>query len=254
MKDNYKVYLVEDEAPIRRNICSKIDMCKLPFDVVGVFKNGRQALDSIPNIKPDVIITDIKMPIMDGLSLAENVHSNYPDILVAIISGYNDFEYARDAIKFRVTDYLTKPVDIDELNNLLLELKQRLDENNPDINREAETILKSRHSHGFLESIKEYIHIHFKENITVTDIAIEFSCNQEYLTRLFKKNTGNSLLHYIISLKIKEAKKVLRNYDDIDIQSVGEIVGYADPYYFSRIFKKYTLMTPSGYRKQYKKH
>lgn len=253
MKEKYKIILVEDEAPIRRNLCSKIQACNLPFDIIGVFKNGKQALEKISVDAPHIVLTDIQMPVMNGLELAKNINNKYPDIFVAIISGYNDFEYARDAIKYQVTDYLTKPVDIDELKELLGELEKRLDETNPELNIDAENLLKSRHSMGFVDSICLYLAENYNENISILDIAEKFSCSQEYITRIFKKNKNVTLQHYIISLKICEAKKILRTYNELDIQSVGELVGYPDPYYFSRIFKKYTNMSPTQYRKAYKK-
>ncbi|MBN2617167.1 MAG: response regulator [Spirochaetales bacterium] len=253
MKDRYKLVLVEDEAPIRRNLVTKIENCNLPFEISGVFKNGKQALEWIESNRTDLIITDIKMPIMDGLELAENVYNKFPQIFIAIISGYSNFEYAREAIKYRVSDYLTKPVDIDELRELLVEIEIRLDKKNPDYNIAAEKILMERNSTGFVDSVCCYIKNHYKENITVQAIAEEFSCNHEYLSKVFKKNKGITLQHYIIDLRISEAKKIIRTYDNLDIQSVGDIVGYSDQYYFSRIFKKYTTMSPLQYKKLYKR-
>ena len=255
MKDKYKIIITEDEAPIRRNIKSKIEECGLSFSVVESFRNGRQALEWLgcETNTADILLTDIKMPGMDGLELAKSISESYPDLMVVIISGYNNFEYAREAMKYRVTDFLTKPVDIDELRSLLSELEKRLDQTNPDLNEEAEEIVKSRNSSSLADTITGYVEEHFKEQISVTTIAEEFDCSQEFINKLIKKNRGMTLSKYIIHVRISEAKKIIRTYDDIDMQSVGELVGYNDPYYFSRIFKKYTSMSPTQYRKEYLK-
>lgn len=253
MKGKYRIIVVEDEAPIRRNLCTKIESSTSRFEISGIFKNGKQALDTIREEQPHVVLTDIKMPLMGGLELTRKIHSHFPEILIAIISGYNDFEYAREAMKYQVTDYLSKPVDIDELRQLLHELEIRLDKTNPDLNRNAEDLLKSRNDLSIVEDICRYLSIHFTEIISIKDITLHFNCPQEYICRIFKKEKNVSLQHYLIEMKIREAKKILRTYDELDIQSVGELVGYPDPYYFSRIFKKYTSLSPMSYRKDYLK-
>lgn len=121
-----KVLVVEDEILLLRNIRKKILAVSADFRVIGEAFNGREALDIIEQEKPDIVFTDIRMPIMDGLELSKILNEKYPDIYTIIITGYDDFNYARTAISYRVYDYLLKPVKADELSGLLNALKEKI--------------------------------------------------------------------------------------------------------------------------------
>lgn len=123
-----KVFLVEDESVIREGFRDKIPWEQYGFRLVGEAGDGEMALPLIRKQKPDVLITDIKMPFMDGLSLSEIVKEEFPKIKIIIISGYDDFEYARQAIKVGVDQYLLKPVTRLTLRNVLLELKEKIEQ------------------------------------------------------------------------------------------------------------------------------
>lgn len=123
-----KVFLVEDERVIREGFRDKIPWEQYGFQLVGDASDGEMALPLIRRMKPDVLITDIKMPFMDGLSLSEIVKEEFPKIKIIIISGYDDFEYARQAITAGVDQYLLKPVTRSTLRNVLLELKEKIEQ------------------------------------------------------------------------------------------------------------------------------
>lgn len=124
----YKILLVDDEEEIRRGIIRRIKWEELGFTVGGEAENGVEALDLMDKVAPDLVITDIKMPFMDGIKLAENIHYRYPNTRVIILSGFDDFEYAREAMKLGVMRYILKPINGIEMNELLRELKLMLDE------------------------------------------------------------------------------------------------------------------------------
>lgn len=125
--DFYKVLAVEDEPKILRNVIKKIEASDTGFQVVGSAANGEAALELVKKLKPDVLVTDIRMPKMDGLELIRLVKEIEPDIQVIILSGYDEFEYARRAIRLGVSDYLLKPVEPDLLREILSDIKTRLD-------------------------------------------------------------------------------------------------------------------------------
>lgn len=126
--DLYRILLVDDEEEVRKSIINKIDWKDVGFQVVGDAENGEDALEKLEVLEPDVVLTDIRMPYMDGLTLAEKIRQKYPSMKIVIFSGYDDFEYAKMAIKLNVTEYILKPVNVEELTAILKRIQNNLDE------------------------------------------------------------------------------------------------------------------------------
>lgn len=125
--DFYKIMLVDDEEEVRTSIISQVNWEKLGFCVVADAENGEEALEKIDIYEPDVIMTDIRMPYMDGLSLIKKVRSKYPNIKFLIFSGFDDFEYAKEAIALSVSEYILKPINSEELSEIFVKIKKNLD-------------------------------------------------------------------------------------------------------------------------------
>ncbi len=126
--DLYRIILVDDEEEVRKSIIKKIDWKDAGFQVVGDAENGQEAMEVVEALEPDVVLTDVRMPYMDGLTLAEWVRQNYPSIKIIIFSGFDDFEYAKQAIRLNVIEYILKPVNVEELTAILKKIKNSLDE------------------------------------------------------------------------------------------------------------------------------
>lgn len=124
----YSILLVDDEEEVRKSIIKQIDWEAAGFKVVGDAENGEEGLEIIEQLEPNVVLTDIRMPYMDGLSLTEKIRQRYPSTKVVIFSGYDDFEYAQKAIKLNVSEYILKPVNVEELTSILKRIKLGLDE------------------------------------------------------------------------------------------------------------------------------
>lgn len=126
--DLYKVMLVDDEEEVREAIKRRIDWEEIGFRVVASAENGEDALEKAEQCNPDVVMTDIKMPFMDGLTMLRLLKQQIPDLKSAIFSGFDDFEYAKEAIRLEAEEYILKPIDADELKSVFIKIKQRLDE------------------------------------------------------------------------------------------------------------------------------
>ncbi len=124
----YKVILVDDEEEVREAIRKRIDWESIGFTVAGTAENGEEALELAEAEEPDVVMTDIQMPFMDGLTMLRKLKEKLPDLRSVIFSGYDDFEYAKEAIRLEAEEYILKPVDADELKAIFLRIKERLDE------------------------------------------------------------------------------------------------------------------------------
>lgn len=138
----YRILLVDDEEEVRTSILKKIDWEGTGFAIVGDAENGQDALEKIELYEPDVVLTDIRMPYMDGLTLAETLRQTHPSIKVVIFSGFDDFEYAKQAIRLNILEYILKPVNAEELTAILTRIHETLDEETRQI-RDVHTLRES---------------------------------------------------------------------------------------------------------------
>jgi len=246
---NYKYMVVEDEHLIRQNIIKKIESLSLPLKLVGEASNGKDALALVGTLQPHLLFTDIKMPQMDGIEFAKHIYTAYPNIKVVILSGYNDFTFAQQALRYGVKDFLLKPVSAENLNNCLHKLLIMLDSEYND------TLALSIDPHSLskedISNITEaYLRANFKKEISLGELADKLGFAPDYISKVFKKYKNESPIKYVTKLRINEAKQLLSNHPTLDIKKIGELVGYNDPFYFSRVFKSNTDVYPSEYRMQ----
>lgn len=142
----YKILIVDDEAVVREGIRDNIDWCELGFEFAGGCENGSEAMEAVDKLQPDVVLTDICMPFVDGLELTRYIFGKYPRIKVIILTGYDEFEYAQQAVKLKAYDFLVKPITANELRKLLGKVKNDLDEESrklEDLNRLKMQLLES---------------------------------------------------------------------------------------------------------------
>lgn len=121
----YKVLLVDDEEEVRNAIEQRINWEELGFEVIGKAQNGVKAMEIAEKLQPDVVITDIKMPYMNGLELARNLKEENPGVRILILTGFDEFEYAKEAVHLEVEEYILKPINANELSECLKRLKKR---------------------------------------------------------------------------------------------------------------------------------
>ncbi|MEG0852571.1 MAG: response regulator [Angelakisella sp.] len=124
----YRIMLVDDEEEVRTGIIKQIDWEAAGFEIVGDAENGEDALEKLELLEPDLVLTDIRMPYMDGLTMSERIRQMHPSVKIVIFSGYDDFEYAKQAIKLNVIEYILKPVNVEELTAILVRIKKVLDD------------------------------------------------------------------------------------------------------------------------------
>lgn len=245
----YKYLVAEDERLIRQNLIKKIKKLDLPLVLTGEASNGEEAIQLIEKNCPDIVITDIIMPQCDGLELTEYLYKNHPGVKIVILSGYNDFSYAQTAIKFSVKDYLLKPITPEALSASLQKLLITM-------GTESQALLSYQVNSNALdqkdifELLVKYLHKHYRQEISFQEIASKFGFSAEYLGKIFKKYSGLTLSKYLTRLRMNEAKHLLVSHPNMEIQKIGELVGYKDSFYFSRAFKSHTGIQPSEYRNQ----
>jgi len=228
--------LLVDDDRISIDILAEYIKPHLPYvDEIVCAYDGREAFDIILSTKPDIIVTDIRMPHTDGITLIKKIRmiEDYePNII--IISGHSDFNYARDALKLHVLDYILKPIDQDELIEKISACIEEID-------------IPKYHEEDIVEIVRAYIADHLDESFTLQEISEKYHYNAAYLGRLFKKNMGCSFSDYVLKLRVIKAQSLLIHTHDT-IKQISQDVGFKDPEHFSKQFKKVANMTPSQYR------
>ena len=244
----YKVIVCEDEVMILDNIVKKINQSELGFEVIQKALNGKQALQLIEEYLPDVVVSDIKMPFMDGLELIGKIDVKYPYMKKIIISGYAEFEYAKKAMAFNTYDYLLKPVNSDELTQTLIKLKMDLDDEFNDLMDQAGVVKEQVSPAEAVNFTQWYIRSHFEKDINFNHIALRLNYTPGYLSKLFTQQVGESPNKYYLNLKMDKAKYLLIHCEKLSVKQIAERIGYEDQSYFSRIFKKIVGKSPLEYR------
>lgn len=242
------ILLVDDEHFLRQNMLRRITELETDFVVEAQASDGQEALNILKEKDIQLVFTDIRMPVMDGLELSKKIHTLYPDILTIILTGYADFSYAQEALRYGVFDYLLKPVDSEQLesvlNHALLKLKNDYEISDDDA--ENQSSLSPEES---VEKAISYMQQHYMEDIDIATLAEKLGFHSAYLTKLFNRYAGESPLKYLTNIRIHEAKRLLKD-TSLSIGAVGEKVGYPDQFHFSKTFRKVTGVNPSSFRKQ----
>ena len=238
-----RVLLVDDEIMIREGFKRLFDWEAHDCEVAGEAGDGMEALAKIDALRPDIVIMDINIPIMNGLKVIQLSRIKHPDTAFVIVSGYDDFSYCREALRLQITDYILKPVNYEEfgacIDNLKIALFQRQTPKSQDLQEERSILLITR-----------YLQEHLAEEISLSVLAEEFHLSAQYISQLFKSEIGVGFLAYLTNIRMEQAKKLLLS-TSLSIAEVSEQSGYGDYRVFTKVFKKAEGITPSQYRRDF---
>lgn len=234
----YKVVLADNETWVAIRLRKLIEKSKLPFQIVAEAGNGIQALEEVIDKKPDILITAIRMPGMDGLELLEMVRRAGLDVKVIFFSGYAEFEYARRAIRMGAFDYLLKPVELNVLAETLGRARREIESKQEANDERTSTISR------IVREIQEK----YTGNLTLTGLAEKYNISASHLSGQLKEELGMPFSEYIADRRVRLAKELLAD-ERLSINEIAERVGYNDYFYFIKVFKKVTGISPSKYRK-----
>ena len=241
-----KVLVVEDEEMIRRGIVLAVDWAALDCVVVGEAANGAEALEAVDRLNPSLIITDLKMPQMDGLEMLRRLRERGNNVYVIILTAYDSFTYAQSALRLGAVDFLLKPFHDGDLEQAVAALRKRIGgEEKAD---SALPGLKRGDKSKYVLEAMDYIGAHYQDpNISISAIAQDLGISEGHLSHTFKKETDYTLLNYLTRYRIHKAMELLRDCR-VKVYEVAAQVGYRDITYFSATFKKVTGVTPSEYQ------
>ena len=250
-----KLLIADDDYQILTGLRDGINWGAVGFDTVSTATNGNEALEIFIKERPQIVITDIRMPGLDGLALSEEMKKISDSVKIIIVSGHSDFQYARQAIKLGVCDYMLKPVNIRELLSLLSRLFSEIQRECCSTSNAAENRLKQiigserKGFSPFMIQAAQYIENNYYRDITIQDLAAFLKKNANYFSHLFKKEFCMSFVEYLNRVRIQYAKELLMNTSMLAYE-IAERVGFQDYKYFTQVYKKFEKMSPAHFRKQ----
>ena len=246
------VLLVDDERLAVEVMNRMIDKEKYGFSVIYKALSMKQAQQICKEADIDIIICDIEMPRGSGLDFVQWLLDTGRNPIVIFLTSHAVFSYAQQAVSLGVQDYLLKPVEQEDMNQAL-EKAIRKAKNRKKHFLEEEKIRQLdegvQSANKNVNRVKIYIEAHFKEELTRESLASEVFMNPDYLSKVFKKKTGSSLMDYVTKVRIEKAKKLLER-TALPVSEIAMETGYSNTAYFTKMFKKYMDgVTPREYRK-----
>lgn len=240
----YDLVIVEDEDEVRNGLVEFFPWEKLGFRVAADFDNGRSALDYCLQHRADVVLTDIRMSFFSGLDLIRELSAHPDPPLFCIMTAYSDFEYAKEAIRYSVQDYIVKPASLDEISSSFRRIRERLDE------ASAPVVAAAGESDNPLISRAMDIIGKKTSTCTLASVSAELGVNSSHLSRLFKEKTGENFQSYLIRQKMNIAVSMLESRAGYRNSDIAEATGYSDVQNFCRIFTRCFGVSPQQYRKK----
>ncbi len=247
-----QILIVEDERLTREGIQSILEV-KLPLEKhrISCAVNGAEGIEKALAIKPDIIITDIKMPEMNGLEMIRFLHRSLPSSHFIIVSCYSEFHYAQTALKFkRVHDYLLKPISwtslVEAIRNIQAELGNA---DTPGISPDSigDSVSDENKEGNAIEKAKRMIHDNYGQDINLQTVAERLYLNPSYLSTIFKNATGQGFSDYLIEVRIKQSQRLLKE-TELYVYTIAQMVGYKSEKHFINIFKKRVGCSPNKFR------
>ena len=238
----HRILLADDEPMILEHTKALLDWKALGCVIIGEAHNGEEGLRLIRSLHPDIVITDVVMPGLTGLEMMDKA-SDLHDIHYIFLSGYQEFDYVRHALRAGAVDYLLKPVEAADLKGALLRMMR--------LGLSVEEDYTARYGE-IVAKVLCMIDEHFAD----PDFSLGGVCenelfmNETYVGRLFQKRTGKKFTAWLTEKRIAEAKKMLLANQDASVADIAERVGFSTAKYFIELFKKGEGVSPAQYRQQ----
>lgn len=236
----YRVMIIDDERAIRNLLKKSIKWECFDMEVVGEAESGIEAINTIDDIRPNIVFVDIRMPFMDGIEFSKLAKERYPQVKIIVLTAFSEFEYARACIGIGVCAYILKPIRRADIQKTLEEVKEKLD---------AEC-LSEEEEYGKEETIESkmmnYISAHYAdEDLNLTKVSIIFGYNPSYMSRLIRQEMNRTFTELLMEKRMEYACKYALS--QMPMYLAAKKVGIPDPNYFGKCFKKYTGVAYSEY-------
>lgn len=245
-----RLLVVDDESATRNGIVRHLDWRQLGVGLVEEARDGLEGLEIARLLHPDIVISDIRMPGMNGVEFITHIRDLYPECKIIFLSGYSDKEYLKAAIHLGAISYIEKPINIDELQETV---KRAVDQVHSDEYKAQKAKLdqdeneKMQVNNRAISSVLKYINKNYgNQDLSVKTLAQHVFLTQTYLSSLFKRETGQTISEYITAYRIHQAV-VMMAQPNVKLYEIAEKTGFGDANYFARVFKQQRGLTPSEF-------
>lgn len=243
-----KLLIADDEQYVRDSLAKEIEWSKYGITLEGVASDGKEVLEMALRLKPDVLLTDIRMPYIDGLELTRILKEQLPRLKVILLSGWSDFEYARKALRSGASNYLVKPSPDEEIIDALLIVMEELGLREPNRKQpDQEDLPNMQAKKRAVKQACEMVHRDLSVAVTLSEIAEFVNMNASAFSRLFKQDMGCAFSEFVTSARMNKAKKLLIE-TNMRINEIAQNVGYVSDSHFVQVFGEYSGMTPGRFR------
>lgn len=244
------VLIVEDEMLEQEFLRSVVLEELSPQDTLLTCESGVDAVKLAKQHRPNIIIMDVMIPELDGLSAIEDIRKFLPNACISVLSACSDFSYAQKAIRLRIFEYLLKPVKPTVFKQTFRKMLESAAECPVLVedNLEEKNAEPKEYRQHFIEESVKYIKEHFREKLTLEMVASKAFMNPKYFSHVFKNDMGIAFTEYIINLKIQYSCRLLET-TSYPAYRISIECGFSDPSYFNRVFCAKMNMTPNTYRK-----
>ena len=244
-----RLLVVDDEILTREGIVNGLPWDKMGIGQVLQADDGTSAWAIASQSKPDILLTDVRMPVLDGISLSQTIRKRWPKTRTIILTGYKDFSDLHGALRARVVEYLFKPVDPAELEAVIRRVSEEPDADTapaaPGPGGEGE----AGESRWAIQQAVRLVKTRIAQPPTLTELAELGKLNPSYFSTQFKRAMGMNYVDYLKNCRIEEATRLLKE-SEMHIYEIGAAVGYHDVKHFSIVFKEITGLTPLAYRQR----
>ncbi|MDR0452093.1 MAG: response regulator [Treponema sp.] len=252
--------VADDELWIRERIINSIKWAKIGITITGQASDGEEALMLYKELKPDIVITDIRMPVISGIEFISALRDTGINSKVIVISGYSEFDYAQKALRLGVFDYVLKPVENSELVEVVKKCIRQIEADayinkifeeskiRQTVTEHLENLSDSR-KRNIVEKAISFIAENYHRPISLTDVAGHVMLNAAYFSKLFKDSTGGTFINYLTQYRISMAVELMKD-PSLKIYEIASSVGYENVQYFTKVFKSVKGVSPYIYKEK----
>lgn len=238
-----KLLIADDEDTIRRGVAKYIQLHTDRFSKVYEAENGQEAIDLILKYRPDILLLDVQMPLKNGIDVMQEAEKAGLKPLTIILSGYDEFKYAQQAIRYGAKEYLLKPTRAADILSCL----NRMADEYFGPEEAVEIPGEKEQTNRFVKEAQEYIAEHYAENISLADVAEKVGISSGYLSTMFTQNLNTGFVDYLNQIRIERSCSYLEQ-GYLKTYEIVYKVGFRDEKYFSKVFKKIKGMSPKAYK------